>query len=191
LRAAIEYPVLFDSLVLVDPVLLPIWSYDKQSTPPSFPLASGAIRRRAAWCSRDEALSTFQKSPFFNVWHPDVLRKYVDYGIIPFPDGKVHLKMSGVQEAVVFLDRRVVYETWQLLKGLDPRIEIFFLFSRTETRAVHGFAARETAWRRKGNVSNVILPYGHLIPHEAPKELAELVADFLRRKYVQTRKAFL
>ncbi|KAF8502420.1 Alpha/Beta hydrolase protein [Hysterangium stoloniferum] len=183
LRAAIEYPVLFDSLVLVDPVLSPIASYIEQSTPPSFQLASGAIRRREAWSSRDEALSIFQKSPFFKAWHPDVLRKYVDYGLTPFPDGTVHLKMSGVQEAVVFLDTRVAYETWQLLKGLDPRIEIFFLFSETATMAVSGLAARETAWRRKENVSNVILPYGHLIPHEAPKELG-LRVNFLHRREV-------
>jgi len=32
--------------------------------------------------------------------------------------------MSGFQEALVFVEARVPYEVWELLDGLDERIEL-------------------------------------------------------------------
>ncbi|KIJ23243.1 hypothetical protein M422DRAFT_786230 [Sphaerobolus stellatus SS14] len=98
--------------------------------------------------------------------------------------------MSG--ECIVFLDRPTSHETWFLLPRLDPRIDLFFILSGKDTSAVGGErAVRETAWRRPGKVSNVILPVGHLIPQEAPEVFAKLVVDFLVQKYVTTPKASL
>lgn len=35
----------------------------------------------------------------------------------------------------MFIDRRVAYETWELLPQLDRRIELFFILSGKDTSA--------------------------------------------------------
>jgi hypothetical protein len=118
--AAVNYPALFSSLVLVDPVLRPLR--------PNVPIftreahisrATNAIRRRAHWPSRyvlfidaillprsidlvvlwgpsEEAKKQFQATPFWQRWHPDALDLYVECGLCEDPYGGVKLKMSGM-----------------------------------------------------------------------------------------------
>ncbi|KIJ22692.1 hypothetical protein M422DRAFT_276845 [Sphaerobolus stellatus SS14] len=152
-----------------------------------------AAQRRSTWNSQEEAAAGFKKSPFFAAWDPTVLDKYIQYAIAPNPggpEGSVMLKMSGVQECIVFLDHPTSHETWFLLPRLNPRIDLFYILSGKDTSVVGGErASRETVWRRRGKVSNVVLPVGHLIPQEAPEEFAKLVVDFLVQKYVNISKA--
>ncbi|KIJ50140.1 hypothetical protein M422DRAFT_160172 [Sphaerobolus stellatus SS14] len=179
-------PALFSSLILVDPILVPLWAPTALLTKEdivnkSLPLM--AAQRRSTWNSRQEAASGFKKSPFFTSWDPAVLDTYIQHAIAPNPagpDGSVMLKMSG--ECIVFLDRSPSQETWLLLPRLDPRIDLFFILSGKDTYAVGGErAVRETAWRRPGKVSNVILPVGHLV-----SEALEITMDS-KLKYIFCR----
>jgi hypothetical protein len=62
--------------------------------------------------------------PFFASWDPEVLKIYVDHGLAPDLRGGFRLKMSGVQEAMVFSDGHVPYEVWELIDRLDEKIEL-------------------------------------------------------------------
>jgi len=62
--------------------------------------------------------------PFFATWDPEVLKIYVDHGLAPDPKGGFRLKMSGVQEAMVFSDGHVPYEVWESIDRLDEKIEL-------------------------------------------------------------------
>lgn len=66
----------------------------------------------------------FQGVPFFAAWNPEVLKIYVNYALAPDPEGGVRLKMSGVQEAVVFSESYVPYEVYEDLEHLDERVEL-------------------------------------------------------------------
>ncbi|KAF8579956.1 hypothetical protein K439DRAFT_1358320 [Ramaria rubella] len=166
---SLAYPALFASLILVEPVITPIWIHDPD-TPPH--RAFLAMQRRSTWRSREEVLAGFRKSPFWSAWDPSTLEKYVQYGLERDPEADssdaVRLKMSGAQEAIVFIDRNVSYETWQLLPKLDERIELFFIVSGKDSAAyvILGGerAARELVWRRPHNTSNILVPSaGHLV----------------------------
>lgn len=74
--------------------------------------------------SREEALRLFQQSPFFGAWHPYVLQLYVDRALIDDAEGGVRLKMSGLQEGLLFANQRTGQETWELLEKLDEEIAL-------------------------------------------------------------------
>jgi len=185
-RAALHAPNLFSSLVLVDPVILPSYKIVDGGFAWMSKRCVPALSRRTTWSSREEALNSFLKSSFFQTWHADALRAYVDYGIAAdSANNVVKLKCSGYQEAIVFSDGLVARETWELLDQLNEKIELYFIMAGIGAEVSGGEdAAQQVVWRRRRNCSNVrVGGAGHLITQEKPKELSLLVADFLRRKY--------
>jgi hypothetical protein len=73
--------------------------------------------------------------PFFAAWDPKVLEVYVEHGLAPDSKGGFRLKMSGVQEAVVFAEAHVPYEVWELLERLDESIELRWIMPGMEAAA--------------------------------------------------------
>ncbi|KAF8842804.1 alpha/beta-hydrolase [Paxillus ammoniavirescens] len=189
LRVALDFPTLFSSLILVDPVLL---------QPPGYTLLPGFLRnkvlgaysRRERWASREEALRLFKKSPFFSRWNPGVLQLYVDHGLADDSSGGVKLKMSGLHEGLTFADQTMACETWELLDRLDEAISLRWVVP--EDGVAGGEATRATVWRRPTNSSNVVFHFsGHLIVQEAPVELAQDISDFLLRRYGSSTRTHL
>ncbi|KIK99561.1 hypothetical protein PAXRUDRAFT_786681 [Paxillus rubicundulus Ve08.2h10] len=181
LRVALDFPALFSSIILVDPVLM---------QPPGYTLLPGyldnkvlgAFSRRERWASREEALRLFKKSPFFSRWNPGVLQLYVDHGLTDDSDGGVKLKMSGLHEGLTFADQMTPCETWELLDRSDEAITLRWIVP--EEGIAGSEATRATVWRRPANSSNVVFHHsGHLIVQEAPIELAHDISDFLLRRY--------
>lgn len=110
---------------------------------------------------REEAHRLFSQSPFFAAWDPEVLDIYVECGLyapsdvhaspsnsegaaedskelVPLKDApikdkkhEVRLKMPGYQEAVVFGERRVGHEVFEMLPGLEERIPIRWIVAGT------------------------------------------------------------
>lgn len=72
-------------------------------------------------------MKQFSRSAFFQRWHPEVLRLYVEHGTYETPDGTVALKMSPLAEAMVYTNMPVTSaEAWiRLHRGeLDENIEL-------------------------------------------------------------------
>ncbi|OCH94591.1 alpha/beta-hydrolase [Obba rivulosa] len=188
--AAITYPQLFSSLILVDPIIFPHESagtLDPRSGVPDsvgrHHNVTGAIQRRDRWASREEALRLFSAISFFAAWDPAVLELYVECALCDDPDGGVRLKMPGIQEAVVFSEMLTKHEVWELLPALDERIELRWIIPRQLPSRIFDIRTR-MIWRRPANSSNIIIENsGHLIAQEAPGELAQDIHSFLQRKY--------
>ncbi|KAI9454511.1 Alpha/Beta hydrolase protein [Boletus coccyginus] len=179
LRVAFDFPKLFSSFVLVDPVIHRPYT---QQSGGLHRLVLGALARRNRWSSREEALQLFQKSPFFSAWHPDVLKLYVDYGLIGSPEGGVQLKMTGLQEGVSFANWAPSWETWELLERLDEGITLRWVVPEEPLSTKE--MTCERVWRRPAHSTNVMFHFaGHLIVQEAPFELAHDVSEFLLCKY--------
>lgn len=188
--AALNFPALFSSMILVDPVIISHGSYSSGL----IMLKMAALTRRERWPSHEEALRSFKASPFFRAWHPDTLQLYVKYGLCKDSQGGVKLKMSSLHEALVFADRIGANEAWELLEKLDERIELRWIVpGKPEDKGLLGEeATRVRVWRRPANSSNVVIPSaGHLIPHESPEELAQEISAFLEKKYRLPSKAYL
>ncbi|KIO01549.1 hypothetical protein M404DRAFT_1002974 [Pisolithus tinctorius Marx 270] len=177
--ATLNFPRLFSSLILVDPIILA----DKTRTvEEAVRFAVDAFIRRSFWSSREEALSLFKQSPFFASWHPEVLKTYVDHGLTVGAAGGVGLKMIAVQEGLSYVSVPTCIEVWELLEKLDENITLRWVVPWP------GFLGEEETqvrvWRRPTNASNVVFPFaGHLIVQEAPIELAEDIATFLSKNY--------
>ncbi|KAG0698300.1 Alpha/beta hydrolase family-domain-containing protein [Suillus ampliporus] len=180
--AGLNFPALFSSMILVDAIIDPYlesaWEFNQ------FIVGSTLIRREQ-WPSREDALRSFKSSPMFSSWHPDVLRLYIDYGLYEDASGCVRLKMSAINEALVYANPRASRETWESMERLDENIELLWVVPGKLRYIVPMVeqATRERVWRRPANASNIIVNCGHLIPQECPEELAQIVAEFLHKKY--------
>lgn len=181
--AALHFPALFSSMILLDAMIDTyegfVWEHTQH-------LVGASLIRRDQWPSREDALLSFKSSRMFSAWHPDVLRLYVDYGLYEDESGCVRLKTLPVHEAVVLANPRASRETWQLMEGLDGRIELLWILPGKASQDVSVLmeVRKQRAWRRPANSSNIIFnSCSHLIPQESPEELARVMADFLHKKY--------
>lgn len=107
--AALREPDLFKVLILFEPIIFP----PRQSEPNddrNF-LAEGARKRRTTFPSFDDALANYGAKPPLNVFHPDALSAYVNFGFSNQSDGTVTLKCSPEHEARTY-ETGALHETW-------------------------------------------------------------------------------
>lgn len=93
-------PGTFAALYLYEPVVFP--SIPSFGPSGEHPLATGALRRRRSFASKDEAFENFAAKPPFNALRPDALRAYVDHGFADDGEGGVSLKCAPEHEAQVY-----------------------------------------------------------------------------------------
>ncbi|CAA7268777.1 unnamed protein product [Cyclocybe aegerita] len=87
-----------------------------------------------------------------------------------------------MQEAVAFSDVHTQYEVFQCMVTLDERISLRWVMpGRPGTPEIGGpGASKFRVWVRPVNSSNCqIEGAGHLIPQEAPQELAQELSRYL------------
>ncbi|KAF9230207.1 alpha/beta-hydrolase [Melanogaster broomeanus] len=162
LRAAVDFPKLFSSIILVDPAVIQPYRSIRDCNIGVL----GAFSRRSWWASREDALRLFKKLPFFRTWKPE-------------------LKTSSVHEGVCFAGYMASWEMWELLDKVDEAITLRWIVPKGGFMGEE--ATRVSVWRRPANSSNVIFHCSHLIPQEAPVELAQDVSRFLLRNYGSTK----
>ncbi|KAL1746358.1 Alpha/beta hydrolase family-domain-containing protein [Schizophyllum fasciatum] len=179
--AALTAPRLLHSLVLVDPVIMCRASaHEIQGV---YNLTSAAVGRRARWATREEAKQQFLASPFFQRWDPAVLDAYVEGGLHE-RDGGVELRMTPLDEALMFADARTSPEVYERVPSLREDVEIRWVIPGPGERELGSSEeTRRRVWLRPRNSSNVrIEGAGHLIPQEQPERLAREIAAFVERK---------
>ncbi|KAF6748010.1 Alpha/Beta hydrolase protein [Ephemerocybe angulata] len=189
-----NYPHLVDSLILIDPVIAKPYASDSEvfqmSNAKTDALLMGSLTRRDTWKSREEVLTSYLRSPFFQAWHPDVLKIYIEAGIYDTTDAEgnsvVKLKMPGIYESIVFSERTVQLETWQNLANIPERIPLRWIVPGRSDADEFGppGATGERCWSRPKNASNIrIAGAGHLIAQESPAEVGEDLRDFILEVY--------
>ncbi|TFK53117.1 hypothetical protein OE88DRAFT_1734064 [Heliocybe sulcata] len=178
-------PSLFSAVVLVDPVIIPNGCYHERIMKE---MVRGAVGRREGWRSREEAARLLYASPFFAAWDKEALDVYLECGLLEdCATGVVRLKMSGIQEAILFTDTRVPAETFELLSSLPPSVALHWVLPGRPAELGRREMA-ERVWRRReggrvGNGSSVVRRASHLIVQECPAELAAVLGDFLEEKF--------
>ncbi|KAF9696233.1 hypothetical protein EKO04_006081 [Ascochyta lentis] len=103
---AFLHPRLFESLILIDPVI-----QGKVSLVGNVRPAFASAKRRDLWPSRAEAAKSFKKSKFYQAWDPRVLDCWIEHGLRDtptklYPDAKerqVTLTTTKHQEVMTFL----------------------------------------------------------------------------------------
>ena len=140
------HPQLLTSLILMEPLI-------RKGPPPGPNVAMLSTLRRDIWPSRKEAEAAIRKNKFFASWDPEVLDKYLHYGlrktptaIYPAaPEGSVTLTTTKHQESWTYLRSNFEPLTHDrgierlLSPDLDLDTESKFLFHRAEPGIVQEY----------------------------------------------------
>lgn len=173
--AAALNPALFARLLLIDPVIMPRAAYVGVQD-----FAHFTARRRADWSSPDEMYERFKDRPPFNAWQPQVLRDYVDYGLLPKPDGAGYvLACEPAYEAATY-NHSTATDPYPAVAAVQVPVTILRAGGQLDTSSFDMSASPTVpdlaAHFAQG--TDVPLPqYSHFIPMEAP----ELVAEYVRK----------
>jgi hypothetical protein len=180
--AACNTPALFSSLILLDPIIIQPKQFHEKTIDIRFSIFN-SIQRRNEWPSEADMRDSFGNSPFFKAWDPAALQLYMECATVRDERG-VRLKMTGIQEGILFAECRSPYDAFEGIKMLDEKIELLWVFPG-DCDGVAGMESTQVrAWLRPNNASNVrILGSQHLIAQYAPRELGNVIRTFLHRKY--------
>jgi lipase len=94
--AALEQPETFRGLLLLDPTIFRADYYGRPHGDSSF-----IARRRKTWQAPAEMFERFRHRVPFLTWHPEVLRDYCEYGLLP-EGGEYTLACSPTIEASIY-----------------------------------------------------------------------------------------
>lgn len=184
LRAALREPNRFRGIVLIDPVLFPsrriiAWNIARALGlgHKAHPLIQGALKRRREFDNIETIFRSYRQRNVFRNFSDEYLRAYIE-GIVRLrEDGKYELVYSPEWEA------RIYYtgiwrdmDLWKKIRGL-----------RVPTMIIRG-AESDTFWVQAADRVRRINPAirieavsnaGHLVPLERPREVANLILDFV------------
>jgi pimeloyl-ACP methyl ester carboxylesterase len=178
LMAACKKPELFESVVLIEPVLVP-WKYllamrfFNRFSRESIPLVRKTLNRVDQWPDHQECFDHFRSKAVFKNIDDEVLWDYVLHGVEHTDQGNIRLSYSREWEARCYSS---VFNLWTLL----PQITVPVLAIRgTESNTI--FPAAWDKWRSRSPHHDFvdIEGAGHLIPLEQPEQLGDVVRDWL------------
>jgi len=127
LLAAAERPGRVGGLVLLDPVILSRWAVAAFRLPlvdrlaARIPMVQNALRRRAVFDSRQQAMAAYQGRGAFRGWPEMVLADYLADGLVETPDGFV-LACDPAWEASNYAAQG--HDPWRALKRLDCPVQV-------------------------------------------------------------------
>jgi lipase len=173
--AVAHQPSLFASLLLIDPVILPRELYVGVVDLNHF-----SARRRNEWKSPDEMVERFKDRVPFNTWKPEVLRDYVEYGLLPNPSGEGFVLACSPEFEAASYNYASAANIYPEIETIQIPVTILrarrssdnFVINMTDSPTALDLAAQFP------NAVDVPLPqYSHFIPMEAP----EVVAEYVRK----------
>lgn len=127
LLAAAERPERIASLVLFDPVIWSRWAVAAFQLPlldriaSRIPLVKAALRRRALFESREQAMAAYLGRGAFRGWPEMMLADYLADGLIETPDGFT-LACDPAWEASNYAAQS--HDPWRALKRLDRPVRV-------------------------------------------------------------------
>jgi pimeloyl-ACP methyl ester carboxylesterase len=163
----------FQELYLFEPILwLGSSREDGNIRDLSATLSAGALRRRATFRSRSEALAHFAARPPLSNFDRDALVNYVEHGLRDLPGGGVELACAPAQEAAIY--RAGPGDgAFSRLGELD--VPTTFAYG-TSTVAVGGDASAKLAAACRRATVAPMRGLTHFAPMESPKRVASSLA---------------
>jgi len=190
LFCAAAHPELVSALILIDPVILPVWTapiwaiamllrLNRRS-----PLATRARRRRMEWPSKDVLLRAYRSARAFKRWQEPFLRDYIHSGTENNPTGGVRLRYPREWEARIFETAPPdVWLTLPRLRGM-PLLVLRGQYSNTYTRDT----MQLMRWLLPQGTFEEIEGADHFVPMSKPKETATAIKNFVQRTNLSLSK---
>jgi pimeloyl-ACP methyl ester carboxylesterase len=179
LMAAKARPDLVRAVVMLDAPVVAGWravllgmaksaGIDKRFSPARY-----SERRRQSWPDREAAFQHFAAKPMFAAWPPQVLRDYVEYGLVDEPQG-VSLRFTREAETAVY--RTLPHNIGAMVaRGLPVPVGFIGGADSVESRQAGLRATRKLVGRHMK-----LLPGSHLFPMEHPDAAAQAVHQMIR-----------
>ncbi len=173
--AAALRPDLFSRLLLIDPVIFPREQYGSVTDQEHF-----TARRRNEWVSPDEMYARFVERPPFNRWMPEILRDYVDYGLLPNPSGVGYVLACAPDYEAATYNYATAANIYPQIATVAIPVTILRAANAPE-KGASSYSASPTAPDLAAQFQNALdvplAQVSHFIPMEAP----ELVAEYVRK----------
>jgi lipase len=171
----------FGGLLLVDPVILPLSRYAL-----SFDANSSFVsRRRNRWASPKEMFESFASRAPFASWDREVLRDYVDYGLLPEEDGDGFVLACPPEiEAAVYAGSHGGGEIYDAMALIEVPVRILRARERDEGAPMDmsGSPTTPDLATYFAAAEDVLLPqYSHFMPMEGPAFVARHVRELIER----------
>ena len=179
--AAVKRPELFSKIVLIDPATMPLEIICKAMAvlPQNliFKLAPWIKRthnRQRVWSSPDAFYENYRDHPTYRAFTDLSMRNYAHSGLRERKDKQFELVYSPTWEAFNF---RKVHYLW----GALAKITVPTLLLRAEHSHLYSAAQfAKKCQKLPANVDSKTVPAsGHLLTHESPEILAEVILDWL------------
>lgn len=140
---------------------------DKKFSPAKF-----SERRRHVWPDAQTAYQHYASKPIFAVWPSEVLRDYVEHGLVPHPEG-VTLRFTRETETAVY--RSLPHHIGAMVRRSFP-VPVGFVggLGSAECRQAGLGATRRLVGRHFMQIAG-----GHLFPMESPAAAAKAVHQMI------------
>lgn len=136
--------------------------------------AQFSLKRRMIWKDKQEAFEHFSSKDKFAIWPPQVLRDYIDAGMVPHAEG-ICLKFTREIESQIYM---TLPSNLGRIASKGLRVPLGFVGGTESIECRQGGLA---ATRRLCGEFFVQLPAGHLLPMEIPEKTAEACHQMLQR----------
>lgn len=183
LRAALRDLGKFRALVLIDPVLFTpsfmiFWhTFRILGLGERFhPLIKGALKRRRTFDNLETVFRGYRSRPIFRYMSDESLRTYIEGITKQKADGSFELVYSPEWEAQIY---RTGMNDFDIMRDL-PKLEVPTLIIRgAETDTFFESAAKLVKKKNPKIQIHTLEKATHILPLEYPKEVAEIIKDFL------------
>jgi len=181
LFCAAAHPQLVRALILIDPVIPPIWFAAAWTAAMALglnrrsPLARRARQRRMDAPSLYVMLRAYQAVPAFRRWQARFLEDYVMSVAIEQPDGSVRLRYPREWEARIF--ETVPPDTWCVMPRLRHMPLLVLRGELSQTYRMD--ASRLMRWLLPQGQFVEIPDADHFVPMSQPERTAEAMLTFL------------
>ncbi|KZT20562.1 alpha/beta-hydrolase [Neolentinus lepideus HHB14362 ss-1] len=171
----------FRSVILIEPMLSPDGKQHLAELRER--LVRGARTRRAFWQTKEQALAYYQramKRKDRGAWHPNVVKLFVKYGLRPC-EGGYTLACTREEEVGMYEDNEGSTKPVKYLDKACKQLPIHLILGGINDfipRPVQDALTRPSSERTFAS-QRIIPDVGHLIPQEAPEELARHIFETL------------
>lgn len=181
-QVAAVMPERFERLVLIDPTIIEPEAYKNAPRLTDLdPSQNPVSRRRNNWESPEAMFAAFKDRHPFNLWQPDVLMDYCQYGLLPADDGDgLVLACPPYLEASVY-EGFLSVDPYPYVKRIAlPVVILRAQMASGDAASVHDFADSPTAPGLVNSFSNAqdlhFPELSHFMPMQDPERIAGYIA---------------
>lgn len=162
-------------MILIEPIFLPEAFYTLDIQLKDHPLAAQSIKRKNRWKDENAALEYLKSKSLFAGWDEQMLQFYLQYGMDKQAEGELTLACAPRNEAALFMGGKST-NPWPLLKQLTCPVLILEGDKSTNKEFID--LPKAVKLLPEGRYRSVP-DTGHLIPMQKPKEIANIIKEFL------------